>query len=102
VGIFDSLTNSWYHIRYGANNNSEQVKSLQLFLNENLDIKLSANGIYDKPTFDAVKTFQMKYRDDILKPWGISESTGYVYKTTRRMINNLKCFDLNLPMPILP
>ena len=60
-----------------------------------------------KLTTAAVKTFQLKYKDEILSPWashglGADVATGYVYKTTLRWINLMKCSTLDLPMPQLP
>ncbi len=55
-------------------------------------------------TFDAVKSFQLKYWDQILKPWvpfGLATdhtATGYVYKTTQRWINLTQCSTLDIPL----
>lgn len=76
-------------MRMGKNNDPEQVKVLQNFLNKDLGISLEVNGIFDTATDAAVKQFQLKYSKDILSPWGISQATGYVYKTTSRWINML-------------
>ena len=60
-------------------------------------------------TDGAVRVFQVKHGQEILKPWvdaGLHPDaltgTDYVYKTTSRFINNTACPPLNLPMPILP
>jgi hypothetical protein len=96
------------YIFYQKKNNKDQVKLLQTFLNENLGIKLTVDGIYKAKSRDAVKAFQEKYKDKILAPWvkygqsDGSKGTGNVYKTTKWWINMLKCPDLNLPMPELP
>jgi uncharacterized protein (DUF2141 family) len=96
------------YIFYQKKNNKDQVKLLQTFLNENLGIKLTVDGIYKAKSRDAVKAFQEKYKDKILAPWvkygqnDGSTGTGNVYKTTKWWINMLKCPDLNLPMPELP
>ncbi|HWB33774.1 MAG TPA: Ig-like domain-containing protein [Candidatus Paceibacterota bacterium] len=96
------------YMGYGKKNDSDQVKKLQSFLNTELGLSLTVSGTFDLPTLDAVKQFQIKYWDSILKPWvpfGLPSdhaATGYVYKTTLRQINNIECASLNLPLPQLP
>lgn len=98
------------YIKYGSKNNDPvEVKKLQEFLNEYLGLKLAVSGVYDLDTYNAVKIFQVKYSKDVLHPWipygltneDVSSGTGYVYKTTKRLINLLKCPDLVLPAPSL-
>ena len=90
------------YIKYGSKNNDPvEVKKLQEFLNEYLGLKLVVNGIYDLDTYNAVKSFQIKHAKDILNPWNLKKGTGYVYKTTKRWINLIKCSDLDIPMPVL-
>jgi len=96
------------YIKYGRKNNADEVKKLQIFLNSNLGLNLAVNGTFGLETYKAVHAFQVKYWDQVLKPWvphGLKTektSTGYVYKTTKRMINILNCPELNLPIPQLP
>src|SRR5690606_28151649 len=68
------------YMRIGANNDVEQVIRLQAFLKvfEGHDY-VTINGVFDQATFQAVSAFQLKYKSDVLTPWGISHSTGYVY-----------------------
>lgn len=75
----------------GKNNNKEQVKLLQKFLNKNLGIHLPVTGYYGNLTQNAVKVFQVKYTNRILVPWGISEPTLNTYYTTVHQINMLSC-----------
>ncbi len=96
------------YIKYGAKNNPEEVKKLQLFLNEEMGANLPITGIYDWATMQWVNKFQLKYKEEVLRPWvqaGLHSSedipTGYVYKTTKRWINMIKCPSLNLPLPDL-
>lgn len=89
------------YIKYGANNNIEEVKKLQTFLNENEGESIPVTGFYGNITKEAVNRFQLKYKEDVLTPWGITEPTGYVYKTTQRKINMIKSPELNLPMPVI-
>lgn len=79
-------------IRFGADNDPNEVRKLQIFLRDYEGFaNLLATGVYDQATFEAVKIFQLRYREAILKPWGIDYPTGYVYITTTLAINNLHC-----------
>lgn len=94
-----ALINSY--MRMGKHNDSIEVKKLQKFLGENLGLDLPITGFFGASTDAAVRQFQVAHNPEILKPWGISDSTGYVYKTTQRWINLMSCSSLNLPMPEL-
>lgn len=95
------------YIKVGQKNNAGDVVRLQTFLNQYLGVKLLPTGIYDNATYDALRKFQVQTSGDVLIPWkatpgGINEKgTGYVYKTTKRMINMIKCPALNIAMPVL-
>ncbi|MCF7835873.1 MAG: DUF5011 domain-containing protein, partial [Candidatus Marinimicrobia bacterium] len=80
------------YIKFGEQNNPEEVLKLKYFL-ENFDNakNLPNTGFYDQKTFDAVKEFQKKYNPDVLEVWGLDHSTGYVYITTKKKINELYC-----------
>ncbi|MFA6251538.1 MAG: peptidoglycan-binding protein [Candidatus Paceibacterota bacterium] len=96
------------YIKYGTTNDKSEVIKLQQFLNEYLTLNLPVDGYYGLETYNAVKTFQLKHSPEVLRPWvGVSlknesKGTGWMYKTTQRWINMIKCPELNLPMPILP
>jgi hypothetical protein len=79
-------------IKYGQANNRLEVIKLQIFLRtfEGFN-NLQVTGVYDLPTYRAVEIFQKRYSQDILGPWEIDDSTGYVYITTRLAINNIFC-----------
>ena len=79
------------YIRLGAENNPVEVKKLETFLNEFNGESLAVNGIYEQVDFDAVSRFQVKYNENVLVPWSHEGSTGYVYITTKKMINELYC-----------
>jgi peptidoglycan hydrolase-like protein with peptidoglycan-binding domain len=91
-----------------GSSNSVAVKKLQSFLNEHLGLSLPVTGIFGSMTHEAVNTFQVKYSDEILKPWfdqKLSDNmdpSGYVYKMTKHKINLIKCATLNAPVPQLP
>ncbi len=95
-------------LRYGDENNPEEVKKLQIFLNEHMGEDLWVDGYFGIETFEAVERFQLEYKEEILSPWveaGIHSSedipTGYVFETTRRWINMIMCPELGLKMPDL-
>jgi hypothetical protein len=80
------------YIKFGANNDVYEVKKLQAFLITFEGEKgLSVTGFYDQATYNAVERFQMKYNRDVLGPWGITDSTGYVFITTKLAVNNVYC-----------
>ena len=78
-------------IKFGAKNNPEQVSRLQKVLIDVEGADISENGEYDAKTLAAVHTFQTKYASDILTPWGMTKSSGFVYLTTRKKVNELYC-----------
>jgi len=77
----------------GLDNNPAKVRLLQGFLKGVAEKDVAVTGVFDVETREAVKSFQRDYADDILAPWGLSEedATGYVYFTTRRVINEVYC-----------
>lgn len=77
------------YIHINRHNDSDEVKKLQKFLNKFEGENLTVDGIYKPEDMEAVKRFQIKYADKILAPWGITKPTGYVYKTTVKMINEI-------------
>ena len=96
------------YLKMGSNNNVEEVKKLQTFLNTHVSSSLPVTGLFGPMTFEAVKNFQLTYAMEILAPWvpfGLASdktATGYVYKTTLRMINKIMCASTEIPMPVLP
>ncbi len=93
----------------GKNNDKEEVIKLQKFLNETMGANIPISGYFGNITRNWVKKFQVKYHPEIIKPWydagytkkDIENGTGYVYKTTKREINLMKCSELNIPLPDL-
>ncbi|MFC1630182.1 peptidoglycan-binding domain-containing protein [Patescibacteria group bacterium] len=79
------------NLSFGLRNNS-RVRCLQEFLKFQ-GSEIYPEGIVSGNFFSLTKTavirFQEKYSQDILVPWGLSEGTGYVGKTTREKINEL-------------
>lgn len=96
------------YMRMGQANDTEEVKKLQQFLNDNLSISLPVTGYFGEMTDKAVRDFQLKYSDAALLPWveaGLlandETSTGYVYKTTLHTINKIVCPDMDVALPVL-
>lgn len=76
----------------------EEVKYLQIFLNNYTDFKVATVGVgspgneteyFGVLTEKAIINFQEKYFDDILAPWGFSKGTGMVSTTTRAKMNEI-------------
>ena len=90
------------HLRLGSpKNDKDQASRLQTFLNKYMSANLPVTGFYGPMTASAVRAFQTKHADDILKPWGQTQPTGLVYLTTLRKINLVECPDLGLQLPAL-
>jgi hypothetical protein len=97
------------YLKMGKKNDPEQVKLLQTLLNEHMGTQLPVTGFFGSLTKKLVKEFQKKNREEIIKPWvdagykgkDIESGTGYVYKTTKRAINMIKCTEAAIPMPDL-
>lgn len=90
------------HLKKGSSeNNPEQVTKLQQFLVKHGYGTFTPTGYFGSLTEAAVKAFQSKYAEQILKPWNLSAPTGLVYLTTIRQINLIECPELVIPMPSL-
>lgn len=80
------------YIKFGRKNNPFEVKKLQYFLKNIEGFKqVKITGIYDEVSLKAVHNFQKKYNEDILQPWSLPDSTGYVYITTKKKVNEIYC-----------
>jgi uncharacterized repeat protein (TIGR01451 family) len=87
------------YIKYGANNDAGEVAKLQAFLNTYEANSLQVTGTYDAATLAAVNAFQRKYASDVLAPWGLTGTTGYVYYTTQKEVNTIYCkFQKDFPL----
>ena len=78
-------------MKQGQQNDPTQVMKLQSFLNSTQGARLPVSGFYGSMTTSAVKNFQLKYKNEILVPLGITRPTGNVYGSTQRKINLLNC-----------
>jgi hypothetical protein len=79
------------YLKLGAANPIVEVTKLQNFLKNNEGMNITVTGTFDQATFNAVSAFQAKYKVDVLSPWGIGHTTGFVYYTTTKKINELFC-----------
>jgi len=83
------------YIKLGSNNDSEQVKKLQTFLNTYEGNQLVVDGIYKQVDESAVNAFQLKYKEDVLDYWELKKPTGYVYIKTQATINRIYSENIN-------
>ncbi len=84
------------YLRLGDENRVFEVQKLQAFLiGQGYDVAITS--VFDEKTDRAVRAFQLAHSQEVLMPWveaGFMASpyaTGYVYKTTRWMINEIVC-----------
>ncbi len=87
------------YITFGVENNPEEVKKLQRFLNDHMGTDIPVTGFYGEITKGVVNDFQVKYTEAILSPWGTTRPTGQVYKTTTAKINDIMCPTVAVPVP---
>jgi len=79
------------YLRYGYSNNPVEVVKLQAFLQRTEGYDVDVNGNFDLKTLAGVNAFQTKYLGQVMGPWGATQSSGYVYITTKKMINQIAC-----------
>ncbi len=98
LGTTTESSSSCYYLhdflRKDLPNDPNEVKKLQIFLQAyEGDKSVVINGIYDDATINGVNNFQVKYKDDVLIPWGYTgkEGTGYTYILTRKKVNEIVC-----------
>ena len=86
------------YLKYGRKNNPLEVIKLQSFLKSIEKFKkVNITSEFDIPTLFAVHNFQERYKKDVLEPWALPGSTGYVYITTKKKINEIYC-DREFPL----
>ncbi|MDR3581679.1 MAG: isopeptide-forming domain-containing fimbrial protein [Candidatus Pacebacteria bacterium] len=99
--------NDYIHPNRKELNDPNEVKKLQVFLNQYMGSTLPITGYYGPLTIAEVNQFQVKYHSEVLSSWvplGLPTEftpTNYVYETTKRWINLIMCPSLNIPMPAL-
>ena len=76
----------------------KEVKYLQIILNSDPKTALATSGpgapgqetdYFGLLTKQAITKFQEKYAKDVLNPWGLSQGTGFVGKTTQAKLNEI-------------
>lgn len=82
-------------LKYGST--GEDVRRLQQTLNKCPDLGLALTGpgsigretpLFVERTQDAVKRFQIKFKDEILTPQSLTEPTGILDELTRKKVSN--------------
>ena len=69
---------------------SPEVVKIKTFLNDTQGEKLDLlSSLYDSTLSAAVKRFQLKYKSDVLIPWGISKPSGYWYQSTAKKADEI-------------
>ena len=94
-------------VEYGTQNNPEDVKLLEKFLNTYENTNLPVDGFYSPIDKAAVIKWQEKYPQEILAPWGLTRGTGYVFLTSLKKIKQIhetQCVQhvVEQPAPIIP
>ena len=70
-----------------------EVEKIKRFLNNNEGTSLTVSNVYDDDLFNEVKKFQIKYKNQVLDPWGMKNASGIWYQSTRKKANDLiGCF----------
>ena len=80
-------------MRIGIDNNPNEVRKLQYFLNTYEGAHLIIDGDFNAQTEASVMALQATHSKEILAPWGVTLPTGIVYITTARYINRVFCGD---------
>lgn len=78
-------------LKIAGKNDASQVRRVQNFLNAFEKANIAVTGVYDTATIEAVEDFQVKYRSEVLAPWGATLPSGEIYITTRNKMNDMYC-----------
>jgi uncharacterized repeat protein (TIGR01451 family) len=96
-GITEAPSACYYlhdYLRKDFNNNPVEVKKLQIFLRDLEGFSnLQVTGVYDEATIAATDAFQIRYKGDVLTPWGYdgTKGTDYTYILTKKKVNEIYC-----------
>lgn len=83
-----SLTCPVFTSYFRLNESGPEVVKIRELLNLTMDKQLDTKlEVYDTETRSAVMEFQNRYKEFVLKPWGIDTATGYWYKTSVNQAN---------------
>ena len=84
------------YIKLGAENNPNDVRGLEWVLNE-MGYTVPIDSFYGMNDFAAVSQMQTDNNVAILSPWFLGGSTGYVYYTTQKFVNEWYCDYIGCP-----
>ncbi len=74
-------------------NNESEVLKIKLVL-QNLGFSIGTlSNLFDLPLYYGLVAFQEKFHQVMLDPWGLTEGTGYVGRTTLSYLNRLQGCD---------
>lgn len=74
-------------VAYGRTN--EQIRLLQELLNKEVNAGLPLTGYFGPMTQEALKQFQLKYKEEVLTPLGLASPTGVFGPATRAKVQDL-------------
>ena len=77
-----------------------EVRAFQTALQKEGFYKREISGHFDEYTASAAVGFQEKYKEEVLKPWGLEYGTGYVGNTTRVKLNEI--YGCGVIPPVVP
>jgi len=97
----EECSNSLYFTKYLSRGTRDmEVTKWQGYFNSVLDKSIPTTGYFGPITEGAVREFQTQFAEYILTPWNISNSTGYIGKTTRSFANaSLGCLEGKITLP---
>ena len=79
-----------------------EIKALQTALEKEGVVREPITGYFGPLTFQAVKSFQEKYKKEILFPWELQKGTDSVDPLTRTKLNELYgCSKISISSPSL-
>jgi len=78
-----------FYRNLGYGDRGDDIKALQIALQKEGIYKGPVTSYFGSLTLTAVMSFQVKYAEDILGPWGLIKGTGFVGGTTRVKLNKL-------------
>lgn len=82
----DNVAFTTYHV---LNDVDGDVSKIETFLSDMGYLGEAVGNEYDVAVESAVKVFQSDFSVKILVPWGLSQSTGNWFKTTRKTANEI-------------
>jgi hypothetical protein len=72
---------------YRIGDTNPEIRKIRAGINKAMGTNLVMSDKFDKELFIALKSWQEKYKDIVLDPWGMESSSGYFYKTSNWSMN---------------